>query len=188
MQHVGPGTIQYIEIWNEPNVAGEWTGTTAQLVRIAQDVRTTAQAFDPNIQICSPAETGDGSDGLQMNWLSGFLQAGGGQYVDVITLHEHLPGSTPEQIATRIDSARTAMGQFGQSGKPIFDTESSWSVSTPPVDEIAFLGRHYLVQISKQIQAVYLYGFDYAAAGNLYSKATGHVGTREKFPTSTCRK
>lgn len=86
-----------------------------------------------------------------------------------------MPGSAPEEIATRIDNTRTVMAQFGQSSKPLFDTESSWSVPSAPVDEIAFLARHYLLQISMQIQAAYLYGFDYANDGNLYSKATGQL-------------
>ena len=171
MNHVGPGKIKYIEIWNEPNNPPEWTGTLAQIVRMTQDVRTVAQSIDPNVLICSPAETGDGTNLNQMNWLGAFLAAGGGAYVDVITLHGHVPDDTPEFIATRIDNTRTVMAIYGQSAKPIFDTEGSWpALEAPPVDEVAFTGRHFLLQIAEQIQKFYLYSFDLKIDGYLYDR------------------
>jgi hypothetical protein len=168
---VGTEKIKYIEIWNEPNNPTEWTGTQAQIVRMTQDVRTVAQSIDPNVLICSPLETGDGANTVQMNWLGAFLAAGGGAYVDVIALHGRVPDDTPELVATRIDNTRTVMATYGQSAKPIFDTEGSWpGDGTPPVDEVAFTGRHLPLQIAEQIQKFYLYSFDLTSNGYLYDR------------------
>lgn len=76
MLHEGAGKINYIEIWNEPNIPKEWGGTIQQLVRMSADVRAIAKSFDPDIQIASPPETGDGDLSLQMNYLAGYLAAG----------------------------------------------------------------------------------------------------------------
>jgi len=102
MQHEGPGKIQYIEIWNEPNIPAEYGGTVAQLVSMARDVRQIAQSYDPNIKITSPPETGDGKGATKMLYLGAFLSAGGGQYVDVIGLHGYV--QNPEDLITRINA------------------------------------------------------------------------------------
>ena len=41
----GVGHIKYYEIWNEPNISGFWRGTTAQLVRMAQDALALSRAL-----------------------------------------------------------------------------------------------------------------------------------------------
>lgn len=171
MDHVGPGKIKYLEIWNEPNITGEWLGTDAQLVRMAQDASSIAKSIDPAILISSPPETGDGSGGTNMNWLAGFLAAGGGQYVDVIGFHGYV--STPEAVGTRIDSTRTVMASYGQQNKPIFDTEGSWGWNrlSDPDQEAAFTARQYLVQIAKQINRFYWYAWDITATGDLYNSS-----------------
>jgi hypothetical protein len=169
MNHVGPGKIRYLEIWNEPNITTEWLGTNAQLVRMAKDAAAIAKTIDPQILLISPAETGDGKGGTSMNWLAGFLAAGGGQYVDIIGFHGY--ATNPEDVATRIDSTRTVMASYGQQDKPIFDTESSWGMNqlSDPDQQAAFTGRHYLVQIAKQIARTYWYGWDFASTGDFYS-------------------
>jgi len=173
MQHVGSEKIKYIEIWNEPNNGLEWSGTIAQLVRMVKDVRSVAQSIDPNVLICSPPETGDGQSGIEMNWLAEFLAAGGGDFVDIITFHGYVPSTNPENIVARIENTRAVMARYGQSGKPIFDTEGSWLARKgSPVDEVAFTARHYLLQIAENIQKFYLYSFDLTSEGHLYDRTT----------------
>ncbi len=101
IKHAGAGKIKYLEIWNEPNITTEWTGTYAQLVRMAKDASTVAKGIDPNILISGPPETGDGKNSLYMNWLGNFLAAGGGQYVDTIDFHGYAY-QTAEDLAVRI--------------------------------------------------------------------------------------
>ncbi|HLW87394.1 MAG TPA: hypothetical protein VKR57_02810 [Terriglobales bacterium] len=171
MQHEGPGKINYIEIWNEPNVPSEWGGTIQQLVRMAADVRAIATKFDPNVQITSPPETGDGPQSLQMTYLAGYLAAGGGRYVDVIGLHGYV--IHPEQIITRVNNTTAVMAQYGQSGKPIFVTEGSWCCELDPIPlnaQPGFSFRQYLATLSTPVSRAYLFAFDAANEGNLWDQ------------------
>jgi len=175
MNHVGTGKIKYLEIWNEPNITGEWAGTTPQLVRMAQDAGAVAKAIDSNVQIVGPAETGDGTGlhGLQMNLLNVFLSSGGGNYVDVIALHGYVVN--PEDVSTRLANVRSAMAAYGQQNKPIFDTEGSWGVFSNLTDQdlqAAFAGRYFLVQISAGVSRLYWFGWDMTNTGDFYNPST----------------
>jgi hypothetical protein len=177
VKHAGVGKIKYLEIWNEPNITTEWTGSYAQLVRMAQDASTVAKGIDPKILIGSPPETGDGKYSLYMNWLGNFLAAGGGQYVDSIDFHGYAY-QTAEDIAVRINNLRAITTAYGQQNKPIFDTEGSWGVfshMTDPDQQSAFLARHYLLQIAQQVNRFYFFGWDYGNTGDLYDTSSGKL-------------
>lgn len=170
MQHVGPGRIKYLEVWNEPNVPTEWVGTMQQIVRMTQDVGAVAKSFDPNVLIISPPETGDGKLGLKMTWLGGYLAAGGGQYVDIVGLHGYV--DNPEDIITRMNATTAVMAQYGQSRKPIFITEGSWCCDNSPIpvaEQPGFSFRHYLSILSTPVSRFYLYSFDVSNEGNLWN-------------------
>jgi len=176
MQHVGPGKIQYLEVWNEPNIHNEWGGTMQQMVRMTQDVRTVAKSLDPNVQIVSPAETGDGQLALKMTWLLGFLNAGGGQYVDIIGLHGYV--YSPEDIITRLNATTAAMARFGQSNKPIFVTEGSWCCEHAPIatpEQPGFTFRQYLSLLSTPAQRFYLFNFSSFNEGNLWDTSAASM-------------
>jgi len=176
MQHEGPGKIQYLEIWNEPNIPSEWAGTMPQMVRMAQDVRSVAKSFDSKVLITSPPETGDGKGGLKMTWLGGYLQAGGGQYVDIIGLHGYT--LTPEDIITRVNATTAVMAQYGQIGKPIFVTEGSWCCEHTPIPEAqqpGFSFRQYLSMLSTPMQRFYLFDFDNVNEGNLFNMTSRNM-------------
>jgi hypothetical protein len=179
MQHVGAGKIKYIEVWNEFNIAREWSGTMAQLVRMTEDVRAIAKAYDPNIQIISPAETGDwvptDNDLTGMRWLGEFFAAGGGQYVDIIGLHGH--NTLPESIIARTNSTLSEMALYGQNGKPIFDTEASWRILDGLAADLqrGFLFREYLASLSTPTKAFYVYAYDMVDTANYWSTASQQI-------------
>jgi hypothetical protein len=177
MAHVGPGKIHYLEIWNEPNIEGQWTGTFPQLVRMAQDAATIAKGVDPNLKIAAPPETGDGTNpGLLMNWTAKFLAAGGGPYIDAFGFHGYV--NHPEEIAVRIQNLRSVMTAYSITDKPIFDTEGSWGIFSntyDPDQQVAFTGRSYLVHASALVDRYYWYGWDLLNTGNFYSYETHAV-------------
>jgi len=181
MQHEGPGKIQYLEVWNEPNIQAEYTGTIAQIVRMAQDINQVAKSYDPNVKIVSPAETGDGQtaeEAPKATWLGEFLAGGGGQYVDIIGLHGYV--LDPECVITRINAALAQMAQYGQSAKPLFVTEGSWSNKLgqfPTDQQPGFAFRHYLSILSTPVQRFYVYAYNNPSEGNLYDEATGQLTT-----------
>jgi hypothetical protein len=174
MNHVGPGVIKYFEIWNEPNITTEWTGTNAQMLRMASDARTIIKAADPNALLLTPPI---GLDYAVKSWLIPYLQAGGGQYADVIGIHGYVdpPGvvcpsncPVPEAVAQLLADTRTAMAANGQASKPLFDTEGSWGITanmTDPDLEAQFTARYYLIQVAgtsaaKAFDRFYWYGWD----------------------------
>jgi len=178
MQHAGAGKFKYIEVWNEFNNKIEWSGTIAQLVRITKDVSTIAKSYDPNVKIIGPAETGDwvkAGDNEGMRWLGEFLAAGGGQYVDIISLHGHV--INPEDIIPRTNSALAQMAQYGQSGKPLFDTEGSWPIIQGLASDLqrGYLFREYLATLSTPTQAFYVYAYDIDSTANYWSTPSQQV-------------
>jgi putative Ig domain-containing protein/putative glycosyl hydrolase len=182
MHHVGPGKIKYLEVWNEPNITTEWAGTTAQLVRMTQDASSVAKAIDPNVQIVGPSETGDGGGlFLKMNWLDGFFAAGGGAYIDVVGFHGYPYTGNPEEIIGRIGNMQTVMANYGQQGKPIFDTEGSWGVTNNLSDgdlQAAFTGRFYLVHIAQGVSRLYWFAWDTPNTGDFYLPSTSNTLTK----------
>lgn len=181
MKHVGTGKIKYVEVWNEFNIAEEWSGTIAQLVRITEDVATIAKAYDPTIQIISPAETGDwvptDNDFTGMRWLGEFLAAGGGKYVDIIGLHGH--NTLPESIIARTNSTLAQMAEYGQSGKPIFDTEASWRINQGLAADMqrGFLFREYMSSLSTPTKMFYVYAYDMGNTAHYWNTGDQQVTT-----------
>jgi len=180
MQHVGPGKVKYIEVWNEPNIPSEYMGTVQQLVSMARDVRQIARFYDPNISIISPPETGDGPDSSQMAYLAAYLGAGGGPYVDAIGLHGYV--KQPEKIIPRIRNTITVMQQYQQTGKPIYVTEASWCMVSPCYNHIptasqqgGFTFRQYLAALSTPVSSFYLFAYDSNSEGNIWNSPQGHI-------------
>jgi hypothetical protein len=173
IQHVGPGKIQFLEVWNEPNVPSEWGGAMPQMVSMARDIRTTALALDPRIKIVCPPETGDGKDGIKMTFLADYLAAGGGAYVDIIGLHGYV--DIPEDIVVRINATTAVMQQYGQTGKPIWVTEGSWCCDNKPLpvaEQPGFSTRLVLAMLSTPVRRFYAYAFESDLEENLWDQRT----------------
>ena len=180
MKHVGAGKFKYIEVWNEFNNGIEWSGSIAQLVRITKDVSAIAKSYDPNVKIIGPAETGDwvkAGDNEGMRYLGEFLAAGGGQYVDIIGLHGHV--INPEDIIARTNSALAQMAKYGQSRKPLFDTEGSWPIIRGLASDRqrGYLFREYLATLSTPTEVFYVYAYDIDNTANYWSTPNQQITT-----------
>ena len=190
INHVGPGTVKYWEIWNEWNIADQWNGTQPEMLRLAQDAQAVLKAADPNALLTSPSVVD--ADVSAKNWLLSYLQAGGGQYADIIAVHGYVqtpltvcPSScpVPETVGTVLDHAREVMAATGLQNKPLFDTEGSWGVSsqmTDPDQQVEFTGRFYLIQLggtaaSAGFDKFYWFGWDYTNTGGFYDPNTGDL-------------
>lgn len=190
INHVGPGTIKYWEIWNEWNISNEWNGTQAQMLRLAQDAQAILKAADPNSLITSPSVVN--ADLAAKNWLLGYFQAGGGQYADIIAVHGYVSSPTtvcpsacpvPENVAAVLDNTRAVMATAGQEGKPLFDTEGSWGVTSDMSDpdrQVEFTARFYLIQLagttaSPGFDKFYWFGWDYTNTGGFYDPNSGKI-------------
>jgi hypothetical protein len=166
--HVGT-SIKYWEVWNEPNVVGyankSWT--SAQWVRMAKDARQIILTANPNAVIVSPGIA------VGTTWLTNFLAAGGGSYVDIIGFHGY--ANPPESVLSLITPVQSAMTTGGVGSLPLWDTEASWGADTvlPDLDmQAGSVARLYLLNAANGVSRFYWYGWDFSARGTLWQPNT----------------
>jgi hypothetical protein len=147
------GQVRYYELWNEPNVPTEFSGTVQQMVGMAQHAYGIIKSIDPAATVLAPGVSVAGvepySSGCPSSqcWLAEYLQAGGGQYADGVAFHgktclSDQPVCVQEGIAcptteleacagtalmSQVDDVRAIMATHGLSGKPLVDTEGGYS-------------------------------------------------------------
>jgi hypothetical protein len=169
------GRIKHWEIWNEPSNAWEWTGTQAQMVRMAKDARQIILSIDPAAQIVSPSI--GISTTMYQSWMEAFLNAGGGQYVDIIAFHGyiHHPPNEPvaEDFIPKFNQFKTMVANHGQSGKPLWDTEGSWGKTaktgfTNPDKQAGFTARFSLLNVSSGVSRFFWYEWNNQESGTLW--------------------
>jgi len=170
------GEIKFYEIWNEPTAPIMWQGTTAQLVRMSQDARCiiigtgcsslstyTQKAIDPSAQITTPAYVTD--TGINVaTAMSDFLNAGGGQYVDVISYHGYVQWpQPPENAVTDAAPLQNILAAANQQGKPLFSSEGGFGAKvtiTDPDQEEAWIARFEILMQSIGVVRSYWYAWD----------------------------
>jgi Glycosyl hydrolase catalytic core len=196
MDHYGPGTIKYFEIWNEPNIDSEWNNeqvilgssekTTrplvAPLVRMADDAWSIIKAEDPGALVVSPPVVLTTSSAP--NWLAPYFAAGGAAYTDVVGFHSYVqtpgivcPDHCPvaESVIPVVEAVKSVAARSGLQDKPLFATEGSWGVTsmmTDPDLETAFTARFYLLQLSESVTRFYWFGYDYENTGEFFDPTT----------------
>jgi Chitobiase/beta-hexosaminidase C-terminal domain len=186
IDHVGPGVIQYWELWNEPNIQETWHGTQSALVAMAVDARAILKKADPNAVILSPgttinfetpAECATKDPRCGSHWLSQWLAAGGKNTIDGLAFHGYPQvGEGPEQIQGVVGMQQLAMNENGLGSLPIFDTESSWGLNTKlPIEsvQVAFVARHFLLEHSMGVQGSFWFSYDSSTWGTMWSSKGG---------------
>jgi polysaccharide biosynthesis protein PslG len=170
--------IKYYEVLNEPNVNEFWRGTTAQLVRMAQDAaciikgvgpNCTNTPIDKNALILSPSPA-LGGDAINSS-LSDFFSQGGAQVTDVIAFHGY-NGTNDSKIPTLVSKVRDgAQTTYNLLSKPLYDTEFSWGANVyfpDPDEQAGFVARSMLLHWSSGVSRVYWYAWD--TAGTMWSQ------------------
>ena len=173
--------IKYWEVWNEPNICGEWnhkdeasedcpslgfapsTGTATQLIRLAEDARS---ILPSSVSITTPPVT---DSSAITDYLYTILSEGG-KYFDIVGFHGYFnthtgcPSScpTPEAWVTEWN----ALSGVNSTKKPTMNTEFSWGANsnvTEPDMRAAFAARIYLLQESEYpaLSRVAWYGEDF---------------------------
>jgi uncharacterized protein (TIGR03437 family) len=135
------GVIRYYEIWNEPNDPTYYTGTIPQLVELTSEAYAIIKSVDPGNTVISPAAYAAG-------YLDEFLQAGGGQSIDVIGYHFY--DTPPEDTGRLMANVRLVMANDGYASLPLWETEgASGDTTTAPPDLAAsYLVRKYLTDLA----------------------------------------
>jgi hypothetical protein len=153
------GRVHAYEIWNEPNLKLFWTGTVSQMVILTREASKIVHSIDPQALVVSPSATQEkGTD-----WLTEFLDQGGGEFVDVIGYHFYVAPQAPEATVPLVLKVKRILAEHGAAGKPIWNTETGWFMPKPFPSEAlaaAYLARAYLLNWAAGIQRLYWYSWD----------------------------
>jgi hypothetical protein len=121
--HFGGNVMSY-EIWNEPNITTFWPPApdAAAYATLAKNAIAAVHAANANAIV----STG-GLSGVDLTFLKGYLDAGGGLGADAIGVHPYRQGS-PETVFEDILFMREIVGkQFPSAAPPLWQTEWGYS-------------------------------------------------------------
>ena len=162
------GRIAAIQVWNEPNLKGEWvTGrpvNAAEYVELLKVAYTHAKAADPNIIIlAAPLATTNervefNGNMNEFDYLQQMYDAGAGRYFDAMAANAYGKDFPPEDPPSReklnfrrVELLREVMVKNGDAGKAVWFNEYGWNASPPDMPkESLFWGR-----VTPQQQAEY---------------------------------
>ncbi len=167
------GRVNYIQVWNEPNIFPEWGNRPvdpfgyAALLQIAY---TRAKAANPNIRVLSaplaittPGEPwAPGSDKWRATddlvYLDALYKAGAKDYFDILSANAFGLRASPDDPPDpkrlnfqRVALARQIMEKYGDSDKAVWINEYGWNAAPPDFkDDRLIWGR-----VTEQQQADY---------------------------------
>ena len=172
--------IAYYEMWNEPDLKQNWTGSPAQLVTMAKDAYTVIHALDPSAKVIGPSPSTANQYGV--HFLPDYYAAGGATAQDIVGLHAYLYtggsfSTTPAGITTSISQLQKLMATYHISDKPIWFTEGNWNAdglgTLTDAQKAAYLAQEYMLMWSTDAVArYYWYSWD-SKVGTLWVPETG---------------
>ncbi len=137
------GRVDYLIIWNEPNVSFEWgqrpvsPDEYTDLLKVVYprvkqanpDVKILAGALAPNL---APPNSTDAMNDLE--YLDRMYQAGAADYFDILSVHSYgwqapadEPPSTDRVNFRRTELLRDIMTRYADDTKPVILTEGGWN-------------------------------------------------------------
>lgn len=172
------GRIRFYQIWNEPNLPGEWNyqdQNPVDFVRLLRAANVSIKAANPDAVILFPAlSPTDGADSTATNdldYLQGIYDAGGRDAFDIMSAQFYGLGQPPDEhryitpgnhswlrpIETRTDVGRVVlqheiMVRNGDTNKAVWISELGWN-SAPQGFE-----QPWGVSVSEEEKARYLVG------------------------------
>ena len=163
------GRIHYIQLWNEPNLQGEWgcqpidPAAFTQLLKAGYEA---AKQADPSIVVLMPGLAPTDQRGpanlSDLLFLQGMYDAGAKPYFDIATAMVYGYGYSPEDRRvsfarnnfSRVIQTREIMVRNGDAAKPLWVMEYAWEALPP-----GWTGRPSVwgKSVSPDTQARYLY-------------------------------
>uniref|UniRef100_A0A831X898 Glycoside hydrolase family 5 domain-containing protein n=2 Tax=Thermorudis TaxID=1649508 RepID=A0A831X898_9BACT len=163
------GKIRYVQIWNEPNLQGEWGGQPidpAAFTELLKAAYLAAKQANPDVVVLMPGLAPTDQTGpanlSDLLFLQGMYDAGAADYFDIATAMVYGYGYSPydrrvgfeRNNFSRVIQLREIMVRNGDADKPIWAVEYAW-VSLPE----GWQGRPSVwgEPVSEEEQARYLY-------------------------------
>lgn len=111
------GRVKYWEVWNEPNLFG---ASPESYVTVLKDAYNTIKSIDPNAKVLGPTLVD-----INLDWYRRFYQAGGGQYMDILSVHDYEGNEAidPGHWRRKYGELRQIMSTYGDPNKEIWQTE-----------------------------------------------------------------
>ena len=173
--------IDFYELWNEPDLLRDWSGTPAQLATMARDAYTIIHQLDSKALVIGPAPSTATQFGV--HFLPAYYAAGGATAQDVVGMHAYLyDGNTfstsPAGITNTISELRALMGTYGITNKSIWFTEGNWgdvnNKTMTATQKSAYVTQEYLLMWSSGVVGrFYWFSWDATTLGTLWSSSTG---------------
>lgn len=171
------GRIKYVQLWNEPNLAGEWVPGKAvdptAYVEMLKVVYPAVKAAHPNAVLLSApmaiTNEGPGARGNmnEIDYWNGMYAAGVKGNFDILSANaygldqppEAPPGPTVLNFR-RVELLRDIMVKNGDSARPVWFNEFAWNASPASLPEAE---RNYWRNVTPQQQAEWtVEGIEYA--------------------------
>lgn len=145
------GRINFIQIWNEPNLNDEWLqGTAVDPARYTEMLKLAyirAKKADPNLVILSAPmamtleNTASRRNLNELIYIDEMYQHGAKDYFDIMSANAFGLDQSPEANSDpnvlnfrRVELIRQLMVKYGDSGKPVWLTEYGWNSSPASMD------------------------------------------------------
>jgi hypothetical protein len=158
-----------LQIWNEANVSGFWSGTPQEMAEITKAAHDAIADVSPRPTLVSPALVTRLSG--QRAWINEFYASSVdgrpvGDYVDVVSLQLYPEAEgTPESSMELLAALRVVLDSHGVQ-KPIWNTEINYGltgVEVEPADvekQQSNVVRTFVLNAANGIGRVYWYGWD----------------------------
>jgi hypothetical protein len=186
------GRVEYVIIWNEPNVNFEWgyQGVSPEgYIRLLQEVYARAKQVDPSVKILAgalaPTLAPPGSvDAMNdLEYLQKMYDAGARDYFDVLSVHAYGWTSPADEApaANRVNFRRTellreTMIRNGDVNKRVMITEGGWNdhprwtKAVRPAERIEYTLRAYdLCRAWDWVDVCAMWAFRYPFPTQTYS-------------------
>ena len=171
--------VQYIQIWNEPNIYPEWGEQAVDPVAYTEMLRVAylrAKEADPNVYVLSAPlaitlgephpEPGKWRSMPDLEFLEAMYEAGASEAFDILSANAFgfdLPPDDPPdpQVLNfrRVELQREIMGRFGDEGKAVWFNEYGWNAAPASFDDDQLIWE----RVSEEQQAEYtLQGIEFA--------------------------
>jgi hypothetical protein len=173
------GRIQYIQIWNEPNIYPEWGEQAVDPVAYTEMLRIAyqrAKEADPNVYVLSAPlaltlgephpEPGKWRSMPDLDYLEAMYAAGAGAYFDILSANafgfDQPPDDPPDPNVLnfrRVELQRKIMDRYDEANKAIWFNEYGWNAAPDSFSDEALIWKN----VSEEQQAEYtLQGIDLA--------------------------
>jgi hypothetical protein len=165
------GRVQYIQIWNEPNIYPEWgeqavdPAAYTEMLRIAYQ---RAKEADPDVHVLSAPlaitlgephpEPGKWRSMPDLDYLEAMYQAGAGDYFDILSANAFgfdLPPEDPPDPDVlnfrRVELQRKIMERYGDDDKAVWFNEYGWNAAPAYFEDETLIWE----RVSEEKQAEY---------------------------------